>query len=309
MKMGNDNGKDNGIVGGIVLIAIGVIALMVTFFDIEIIWSELAKLWPVFIIFFGISLLPLSKMLKSTLMIVMILISCLLYYNGVKDDDVSEATRYENAGDENVNIQDFSEAFDDNIATAEVEINYGAGTLRLNSPVADLVEAHNMSNCIVQDFAVRYKDSHADIVFDVEDNISVDGGNAGSNDFNIALNENPIYDFEINFGASEMNFDFSEYKVSNIEINGGACDIDVRLGELHDVTEMTINTGVADVRIGIPTESGCSVDCESVMSGKDFDGFVKKSSNVYETANYSYAKKKINIYFTGAISDLKIYRY
>ena len=79
----NKNKKDDGLVGGIILIAIGIIALMVTFFDLKIDWEELAKFWPVFIIIFGVSLLPLNKVLKSVCVIVIILISCLIYCNEV----------------------------------------------------------------------------------------------------------------------------------------------------------------------------------------------------------------------------------
>ena len=83
--MSKDN-KDNGLVNGIILIAIGIIALMVTFFDLEIVWSELAKFWPVFVIIFGISILPLNKFLKSVFVIILILLSCILYYNNVNDN-------------------------------------------------------------------------------------------------------------------------------------------------------------------------------------------------------------------------------
>lgn len=93
--MSDDKNKDSSIVSGILLIAIGLIALLVTFFDIEIDWEELAKLWPVFIIIFGVSLLPLSKLLKSILVIVLILISCLIYCHEVKDDESCREEYYE----------------------------------------------------------------------------------------------------------------------------------------------------------------------------------------------------------------------
>ena len=83
----NKNKKDDGLVGGIILIAIGIIALMVTFFDLKIDWEELAKFWPVFIIIFGVSLLPLNKVLKSVSVIVIILISCLIYCNEVNGNE------------------------------------------------------------------------------------------------------------------------------------------------------------------------------------------------------------------------------
>ena len=308
----NKNKRDEGLVGGIILIAIGIIALLVTFFDVDIVWSELAKFWPVFIIIFGVSLLPLNKVLKSVSVIVIILISCLIYCNEVNgNENTSDEMTSEVLLEEEIETQEFSAPFKDNITEASVEINYGAGVLYLNSPVEELVKARNMSDKISQNFYLEYEGSHAEILFDVEDdNYQVNNvDEVKSNRFDISLNEAPIYDFELNLGACEMNFDFSEYKVSDIEINSGASNIDIKLGELFDSTRIVISTGVSKIRIGIPSNSGCRVECESVLSLKDFDGFVKKSSNVYETSNYSSAENNIEIEFEGAMSEIKVYRY
>ena len=308
----NKNKRDEGLVGGIILIAIGIIALLVTFFDVDIVWSELAKFWPVFIIIFGVSLLPLNKVLKSLSVIVIIIISCLIYCKEVNgNENTSDEMTSEVLLEEDVEMQEFSSPFKDNITEASVEINYGAGVLYLNSPVAELVKARNMSDKISQNFYLEYEGSHAEILFDVEDdNYQVNNvDEVKSNRFDISLNKVPIYDFELNLGACEMNFDFSEYKVSDIEINSGASNIDIKLGELLNSTRVVISTGVSKIRIGIPNNSGCSVECESVLSLKDFDGFVKKSSNVYETSNYSSAENNIEIEFEGAMSEFEVYRY
>ena len=307
----NKNKKDDGLIGGIILIAIGIIALMVTFFDFKIVWEELAKFWPVFIIIFGVSLLPLNKVLKSVCVILIIIISCLIYSNEVNGNENLSDEKTSEILMEEVETQEFSSPFKDNTTEASVEINYGAGMLYLNSPVEELVKARNMSDKIVQNLYLEYEDSHADIVFDVEDdNYQVNNiEEVKSNRFDISLNKNPIYDFELNLGASELNFDFSEYKVSDVEINSGASNIDIKLGEYYNSTKVVINTGVSKIRIGIPNNSGCRLECESVLTLKDFDGFSKKSSNVYETSNYSSAENNIEIEFEGAMSEFEVYRY
>lgn len=308
-KDGNKNSRDNDLIGGIILVAIGIIALLVTMFDVEIVWSELAKFWPVFLMIFGVSLLPLNKILKSVFVILLILMSCLLYCNNVKEDADFPASFSYDMIDEDVDVQEFSEPFKDNVKTAKVEIDYGAGNVFLSSPTSYLVKSTNVSNYIVQDFSVVYDGDNAEIKIECENNVNIKGKDFKSNNFNIALNENPIYDFEINLGACNMNLDFSHYKVSEIEINGGACDIDIKLGDLYGTTDVVIETGVSDIRIGIPENSGCRIECESVLSNRNFKGFDKKSSGLYETSNYFSANKHINIQFEGAISDFEIYRY
>lgn len=85
----SENKKDDGLVGGMFLVAIGMIALWVNFFDLKIVWEELAKFWPIFIIILGVFLLPLSKILKSICTIVIILISFLIYWNEVNENEKS----------------------------------------------------------------------------------------------------------------------------------------------------------------------------------------------------------------------------
>lgn len=309
MNKEDNKNKDNGLVGGIILIAIGIIALVVTFFDVEIVWSEVAKFWPIFLIIFGVSILPLSKLFKSISVIILILLSCLLYYNNV-DGNVKTLSSFSyDMIEEGVNIQEFSEPYNLNVKTASVEINYGAGTVYLSAPVNYLVKATNASNYIIQDLSVKYEKDHADIEFDGGNNVNVNGKDFKSNNFNIALNENPVYDFEINLGACNMNFDFSEYKVSELDVNGGACNFNIKLGDLYGTTNVDIETGVSDIKIGIPSSSGCRIECETVLSHKDFAGFDKKSGNVYETSNYLTANKHVNIKLEGAISGFEIYRY
>lgn len=307
--MNKENNKDNGLIGGIILITIGIIALMITFFDLEIVWSELAKFWPVFLIIFGISILPLNKLFKSVSVILLILLSCILYSNNVKDNVETQTSFNYELIEDDVNVQEFSEPYNPGIKTADVEMNYGAGNVFLSSPVDYLVKATNASNYIVQDFSVKYEKNHAEIDFEGGNNVNINGKDFKSNNFNIALNENPIYDFEINLGACNANLDFSEYKVSEVNVNGGACDLNIKLGDLYGNTNVDLETGVSGIKIGIPSSSGCRIECETVLSNKDFPGFDKKSGKVYETTNYLSASKHINIKLEGAISDFEIYQY
>lgn len=323
--MSSNKNNDNGIISGIVLIAIGVVALLVTLFDLELIWSEIWDLWPVVLIVLGISIMPFNKMIKSIAVIVTILVSCLIYYNNVKDyyaDDEVMNIYYEDEDyAKDVDIQEFSEDFKGGVSTASIDIEYGAGELRLNPPVEQFIKATNASNDINIDFSLKYEGDHADIDFDVRDNINTDvkiningkdviNNNVfTSNHFNLALNEAPIYDFDISLGACDLNYDLTPYKVSEIDVDAGACKIDLKLGNLNTFTDVNIETGVSSIKIGVPKSSACRIECESVMTNKGFDGFEKKSSGIYETDNYYSATEKININLSGAITDVKIYRY
>lgn len=310
----NEKKNDNGLVTGILFVVVGIVALFVTFFDIEIIWSEIAKLWPVLLILMGVSMIPFNKILKSIVVIIIMLISFVVYCEMTDDDfdeDNVENVYYDdNYNKEDVHVQEFSESYSENISTATIELDYGAGEIRLNSPVNELVKATNASNDVKQDFSVIYEGRHAEIDFDVnETTINEVKKKYTSNHFNLSLNENPIYDFDMSLGACDLNFDLTPYKVSDIDIDAGACNIDLKIGNRNPLINVNIETGVSSVRIGIPKSSACRIECESVMINKGFEDFVKKSGNIYETENYYSSTEKINVVFTGAISDVKIYRY
>lgn len=310
----NEKKNDNGLVTGILFVVVGIVALFVTFFDVEIIWSEIAKLWPVLLILMGVSMIPFNKILKSIVVIIIMLISFVVYCEMTDDDfdeDNVENVYYDdNYNKEDVHVQEFSESYSENISTATIELEYGAGEIRLNSPVNELVKATNASNDVKQDFSVIYEGRHADIDFDVnETTINEVKKKYTSNHFNLSLNENPIYDFDISLGACDLNFDLTPYKVSDIDIDAGACNIDLKIGNRNPLINVNIETGVSTVRVGIPKSSACRIECESVMINKGFEDFVKKSGNIYETENYYSSTEKINVVFTGAISDVKIYRY
>lgn len=310
----NEKKNDNGLVTGILFVVVGIVALFVTFFDIEIIWSEIAKLWPVLLILMGVSMIPFNKILKSIVVIIIMLISFVVYCEMTDDDfdeDNVENVYYDdNYNKEDVHVQEFSESYSENISTATIELDYGAGEIRLNSPVNELVKATNASNDVKQDFSVIYEGRHAEIDFDVnETTINEVKKKYTSNHFNLSLNENPIYDFDMSLGACDLNFDLTPYKVSDIDIDAGACNIDLKIGNRNPLINVNIETGVSSVRIGIPKSSACRIECESVMINKGFEDFIKKSGNIYETENYYSSTEKINVVFTGAISDVKIYRY
>lgn len=310
----NEKKNDNGLVTGILFVVVGIVALFVTFFDIEIIWSEIAKLWPVLLILMGVSMIPFNKILKSIVVIIIMLISFVVYCEMTDDDfdeDNVENVYYDdNYNKEDVHVQEFSESYSENISTATIELDYGAGEIRLNSPVNELVKATNASNDVKQDFSVIYEGRHAEIDFDVnETTINEVKKKYTSNHFNLSLNENPIYDFDMSLGACDLNFDLTPYKVSDIDIDAGACNIDLKIGNRNPLINVNIETGVSSVRIGIPKSSACRIECESVMINKGFEDFVKKSGNIYETENYYSSTEKINVVFTGAISDVKIYHY
>ena len=125
----------------------------------------------------------------------------------------------------------------------------------------------------------------------------------------IKLNTSPVWDLNFEVGAAAINFDFSPYKTDKIEIKMGAASLKAKLGNKSDVTNMYVKAGVSSVDILVPESSGCEIQCKTALSSKEFDDFIKVNSNLYRTANFDSAKKKIYLDIDTGISSIHVSRY
>lgn len=84
----NENNKNVGFGNGLVLIIIGVLALCVTFFEIDLDWDILLDLWPILLIIIGICIMPINKWIKTALALSLVALGIMAYQNRVEDDKV-----------------------------------------------------------------------------------------------------------------------------------------------------------------------------------------------------------------------------
>lgn len=71
--------KSRNLFLGIIILFIGIVSLLVSLGLIDFSWRIAWKLWPMFIIFIGISILPVKDWLKALLMITALALSVWIY--------------------------------------------------------------------------------------------------------------------------------------------------------------------------------------------------------------------------------------
>lgn len=86
----NENKKDDGFGKGLTLIIIGVIALLITFFDFEIDWHVLSKLWPLLLIIIGVCIMPVNKWIRAAIALTLLLIGAVAYHQKAESDGVTK---------------------------------------------------------------------------------------------------------------------------------------------------------------------------------------------------------------------------
>lgn len=78
--MNNDEKKKNdGFANGVTLIVIGVIALIVTFFDFEIDWHLLWEMWPLLLIIIGVCIMPINRWVKLAVILFLVAVGLVAY--------------------------------------------------------------------------------------------------------------------------------------------------------------------------------------------------------------------------------------
>ncbi|MFB3057526.1 MAG: hypothetical protein ACE1ZQ_10245, partial [Ignavibacteriaceae bacterium] len=135
------------------------------------------------------------------------------------------------------------------------------------------------------------------------------GKNKFKNRVEIALNENPTWDINIDGGAAAMNLDLTKFKIENIDVGMGAASLDVKLGTLSEETRLNIEAGASSINISVPKDVGCQVKTDDVLSSKNLYGFIKIKSGLYRTAEFDEASKKIFIEIDCGVSSINVRRY
>jgi hypothetical protein len=312
--------KLDRIMWGIVLLFIGAVLLLENFGLIDFYWRSVWRFWPIFLIIAGINILfSRSKSQLAGVISIAILVITLgiLFFKGQEtpggskqmSDDLTEHNDTPDSSPDTLNEQHLALPYEaDSIAKRTVLNISGAGTsFELKGATDSLISA--VVNQKGEKFMLSNnlsKDSVSTLTLKM-------GGkgkwNTGGHDVDVWLNTRPNWEFQINMGAGEVKFDLTDYKVREFNFDGGAAALDVKLGSLLPITDVNVKTGIAEVKINIPTGSGCQIRAKTGLSSKEFTGFTKLSDNTYETPNYKDSKNKIFINFDGGLSSFEVNRY
>lgn len=305
--------KHQNVFWGILLIAIGTLFLLSRLDIFEFEWRLLAKLWPILIILWGVSILPVKALLKVSLALVVGGLGVFMYakqadkiehrpviYDYSYDDD--------DADEDTVVSQIFSYEYNAGITNAVLKLGAAAGTYRLNETTDDLIYAKKQGSKMVFDFRVEELDGDSRVLISQRDTKLKFGSNKSTR-FDIMLNANPLWSFDLDVGAADLNFDLSPFQVSKIELNGGAAAINLRIGEQQPPTHIKIAAAASAIVINIPATAACRIVSSTVLSSKSFKDFEKLENGNYETPDFAAGNQQIFIDIDAAVSSFHVKRY
>lgn len=322
--------KKGNIFWGIVLVTIGVLFALRNFDIFFFNWRGLFRLWPLIFVFWGIAILPVKSMIKGVLSLATIVIGIIIlstnpgpryfwfddwpdefsyeydYHDDYDDEDVDEDD-YDTYNDYPWEEQYIDEEYNDNTHAVRVNFDAVAGSFSIKESSSKLFEFKSEGD--IGPYNVLTMSDEEKTTIDIEHKHHIRRKGDISNEVWLSLNSKPIWEFNLDVGAAELKMDLSQFKVDKIDLDGGAADIKIKLGDKYENTRLVIDAGAADIKIQVPTTSAVEISTSTILASKDFDGFNKIKSGLYQTPNFSDAVNQIFIDIDAAISGLKVERY
>ncbi|MEJ5994462.1 DUF5668 domain-containing protein [Pedobacter sp. Du54] len=318
--------KLDRIIWGVLLLFVGGVILLDNFDIIEFYWRNVWSFWPVFLIILGINILFNKNNSQTGNIIsigILVVTLTFLFFKGQEEPGNHvwwDKNVHINADDDEVWDSDkepsklsYAEPFltGDGDRKAILNISGGASTYELKGETDSLFSADiHVNNIRGMKYMLKKQATDSVNTLTFKLNGKSNGLNFGKrgDKVNFYMNVLPIWDVNLAMGAGKLNFDLAKYKVRTLNFDGGAADVEIKLGDLLPITDVTMEVGMANINIEIPKNSGCRIKTKTGFSSKDFNGFTKMEDGTYETSNYKSSTKKIFINLDGGFSNFEVRR-
>lgn len=316
--------ENRNVFWGVLLVAVGGLFILDNMDLINFSFSALVGLWPLLLVVWGISILPVKAVYKTVGGLLIAVFA--LAYASSSDKTFWWQDHLINKFDKNVhmNYGNDDDDYDDDdetyytfkfdeeegteITEAKLTMDVAAGKFRIDEATTEhIIDFGAYSNIGPYTSNMVMNGNTAEINIDLEDGVIKNGTNR--NKASIKLNPEIVWDLNLNIGAADFKADLRKFKVSKVDIDGGASAIRVRIGDLQKDTFIKIDAGAAAIRVDVPQDAGCKVDSKSFLVDLELDNFQKNEEGDYVTSNYAESEQKIIINIDAAISKLKVDRY
>jgi hypothetical protein len=299
--------KSGRLFWGFFLLTLGTLFLVTKYTSLEINFDFVWDMWPLIFVFWGVAVIVKDTWGKPILSSILGIFIGLMVFGIPYNTFWNINSDFDFDKDLALN-ENYLEDWDPSIKKATLTINSGVGSFVINNSTDKLIEGYGKGSLANYDFKVEKFDSIADVYFSLEEQGKWFGRKLRNN-LMLNLNENPVWDIELNLGAARSKFDLSNFKIRDLELHTGATNTTITLGDKYPSTDVKIEMGASSITIRIPKSSGCSFKGETAIVSKSLIGFIKRDSGYSETENFDTAENKIYISVDGGVSSVKVVRY
>ena len=308
VKVEKNNSKDDGwhigkIFWGLLFVLIGGLAFAGNFGYVDVQWDNLWRLWPIFIIALGLSMISM----KNVIWRIIVTIMAILTLGGVAWVMVGN---YQNSGD----LQSYTATIQkasDKVKQAVIKVQTGASSLQIGTTnqeeIANIALESNVAN-LSKTSEISGETQKISIGMSAKSGSDWLVGNT-RNLWDIDLTRNLPLTLNVESGASNIDIDVSEAQLTAMDIRAGVSNIVVKLGNREDLANVYVESGVSSIIFKIPEGSGVQLKLEGGLISKNISGLEEITDNVYQTTGYEQAKKQVNISGEIGVSSFSVERY
>lgn len=281
--------------------------------------QEVWRLWPLILIFLGISSLISQNTIKQIIMVCIGILAGMVLFSMISvNDEFITTSHYGLFSSQSDSI---SIPFDSTLSDTTY-LSIGAGITNivlLGSDDSSLIKTKSeaeVSNDEELDFSLNPSIHIEKKVTDGNHHINVDI-NANTDLFEsprlhkatFYLSKKAVWYLSFNGGVSSYKADLSSLKMASVVVSVGVSDFQMKLGSLLDSSHVDIEGAAAKYALEIPEGVGCRIQHESALTKHDFPGFIQKDDLSYESPNYDKSQKKITIRLHTGVSAISVKKY
>jgi hypothetical protein len=298
--------KVSRIFAGLLIILIG-IALFLSNFDVlKLNWHFIFRLWPILLVFAGISVLVSNSKLKAVLYVVTAILVLIWIFSVAS---IGWGNFHNIVRSHDVHHQEFNQSLEKGVRQASLTLSSGAGSFFIKDTTDRLFEANCETDIGDYSLDIQKNGSAEHLSMALKQDENDWHWNSSQNTVKIKLNPAMIWNLTIDVGASSDDFDLSNYKIASASIKSGASSIKLRLGDKLDTTHLSLDAGASSITIYVPQKAGCQILDNAELSRKSFTDFTKSNYGVYRTSNFDDSKKKVFIDVQAGVSSITVTRY
>lgn len=291
--------KQDKIIGGIVLIAIGIIFLLVNLGYIS--WSiflSILDLWPLILIAIGLNIMFKGNRIISAItwiVFFVVFIGYGVYYQG--------GISYGNGQQLVINNNP-------QIVTGELNLKLGGTSFNINDSMNKLIDATYDSSYYKADTRYSNNNTHANITVEGKSGRFkfVNFNRRSINSF-FNLNKDVVWDIRADVGAVKGTLDLSDLKINNLKIGMGAGNLDIIFGDKHTETKAKIDSGASNLDIYIRDGVGAKIRVQGALNNTNIKskGW-QMIDEYYITPGYDEAESKLILDISAGVANITIHR-
>lgn len=194
-----------------------------------------------------------------------------------------------------------------NAKSADVNIDFGAGDLKVTGGAAKLLEADFTYNVAALKPVVEFAGGKLVVQQPEVDGLPVLQGITGfRNEWDLKLDDQVPVNLNVNMGAGNSSLQLAGLSLTglNVTLGAGKSTVDLNGKWLHDL-DITMDTGATDITVRLPKDIGVRVEVDRGPTAITAPGLLQ-DGDVYTNAAYGVSDVTLHLHIKAGIGILDL---